>query len=279
MKKVLLVDINSIFYRSYSSLYKRIPNAIDSRGNPCVGTYGFFTTFFKTLEQLKGVDGYVFAYDCIGSTSIRKELSTEYKSNRKQKSSHFYKDLDNLLKTYIPMLGILPLGKQGYEADDIIASACRYISSVTDDTSVSIYILSGDGDLEQCAIYNTPKVSIFWVKTQPSWGIWDTSKVLSKWGVNDAKYITLLKAITGDSSDFIKGVKGYKKAKALKVFRDESFLSENKELIERNISLIKLKDDLDVCPRAIDLSKENLFHMFTYMNSKTLLSRINKIYA
>ena len=218
----------------------------------------------------------MFAYDCKNSTSDRKSISIDYKSNRKSKPSEFYKDLDVLLRTYIPMLGVLPLGKQGYEADDIIASTCKYISSVVEEQS-SIYILSGDGDLEQCAKYENNLLSIHWIKTQPQWVVWNSSNVLDKWGVDNPNSITLMKAIVGDSSDNIRGVKGYKKAKALKVYNDPSFLDQHSGIISYNLSLLNFKDDLEVVPKSVDLSVENLTNLFSQMKAFSMLKRVSKL--
>lgn len=279
MKKVLLIDVSSIFYRAHFSLSKRF-EAVDTNGRPSTGTYGFFTTLFKVINEVSGIDKYLFAIDVKGSTSVRKAKNTEYKASRTQKPQSLYDDLQNLLTNYVPLLDIMPLGLAGYEADDIIASACNYMSKEWADEELQIYILSGDGDLEQCIKYgaNNPKHSYFFIKTQPAWKIIGEAEVLEKWGGADVNpnSITLLKAIIGDGSDNIRGIKGYKIKKALKVYEDEEWLNlpENKEIIEHNIDILQMRDDLEVVPRPINLSESNLEKLFINLNSKTLLQRL-----
>jgi len=273
-EKILLVDVSSVFHRAYNVLCKRIQGSVDLDGNPTVGTYGFLTTLFKTTNEFGPFTKYLFALDVKGSTSSRKSTDGNYKSNRTKKTNDFYLDKDNLINNYLPMMGIVPLGMRDYEADDIIASACKYISTNYNEGTYEIYIISGDSDLESCIKYGK---DIHFIKTQPKWGLLRNEDVYKKWGVENPDDIALLKAISGDDSDNIEGIYGYRRKKALKVYKNKSFLDQHKEKIERNLSLITLKDDLEAVPRGLSVSSESLNKMFSKLNSKTLLKRTNKI--
>lgn len=269
---ILLCDVSSIFYRSWHSLSKKF-KATDINGKPSVGCYGFFTTLFKVINEIKPTH-FVFAIDVKGATQARKEKNENYKANRKPKPKEFYEDLANLIENYIPKLKIMPLGLASYEADDIIGGACKFISNSPElFPSYHIYILSGDGDLEQCVQYTE---HISFIKTQPSWKLVSRDDILEKWGNPLPHQIPLLKAIIGDGSDNISGIPGYKIKRASKVLNDESFLTQHSQLINSNLEIIKLRDDLEACPRPIDLSYENLERIFLELNSKSLLSRLRK---
>lgn len=274
--KILLIDVSSVFHRAYNSLYTKIPNATDMNGNPSIGTYGFLTSFFKACKEFGKFTHYLFALDVKGSTSHRTIILSEYKGNREKKDNSFYKDKDNLVNNILPMLDILPLGLQGYEADDIIASSCRYISENYTDTNYEVYIMSGDRDLEQTCVYSP---NIHFIKTQPKWELVSNSKILEKWGNINPKDIPIIKAISGDSSDNIIGIRGYKTKKALQVYKDMDFINKHREIIEKNLSLIKLKDNLDAVPRTVDITIEKLEKVFNLLNSATLLKRKNKIFG
>lgn len=272
--KILLVDVSSVFHRAYNSLSTKIPNATDSEGNPSIGTYGFLSSFFKACKEFGNFTHYLFALDVKNSTSARTLISSEYKGNREKKDNSFYKDKDNLVNNILPMLDILPLGMQGYEADDIIASSCRYVSENYAGINYEVYIMSGDRDLEQTSVYSP---NIHFIKTQPKWELVSNSKILEKWGNIDPKDIPLIKAISGDSSDNIMGIRGYRTKKALQVYKNLEFLDQHREIIEKNLSLIKLKDNLDAVPRTVNITMEKLEKVFNLLNSPTLLKRKNKI--
>lgn len=269
--KILLVDVSSVFHRSYHALKKNNVVMTDSKGRPCVGTYGFFNSIFKVRADFFNFDKVVWAIDCFGSTETRKKICADYKATRKPQSDAFYEDLENL-KQYLALTGVMPLGLKGYEADDIIASSMRYIiqEMASSMSNLEICIFSGDSDFELCTSY-TDKVKF--LKFSPL-RIVEREEILQKWGVDSPEDIKLIKAISGDSSDNIAGI--VTKKTALKRYKDSEFLKQHKEQIEKNLSLISFKDDLDVVPRSPDLSKENLEKIFTLMNSKSLLTRLSK---
>lgn len=276
-QKILLVDVSSIFHRAYHSLHKRMPDAKDIKEVPCAGTYGFLTSFFRVAREYGPFTHYMFANDVKGSCTSRKKANTDYKKNRKAKSSDFYADKDNLINNILPMLGITPLGMIDYEADDIIASSCNYIynkeqSGFSENTNTIIF--SGDKDLEMCIKYSK---NIHFLKIQPSWNFVTNKEVLEKWGDINPEDMSLVKAITGDSSDNIRGVYGYKMLKTLKVYKDEDFLRKHKEIINNNLNILTLKDDLEAVPRTININKESLNIALRYLNANSLLKREDKI--
>lgn len=276
MKKILMIDVSSIFYRAFVSLNRRLPDAVDQFGINCAGTYGFFTSFFRAIKEYGPFDEYVFAIDAKGSTANRKSIEEKYKSNREATPSSYYVDKDNLIKNYLPLLNIVPLGLYGYEADDIIASSCRYVAENYESNGYEIYIMSGDKDLEQCVQYTS---RIKFIKTQPKWELLTYKDIMERWNNIDTKDISIIKAICGDGSDCISGIRGYKLKKALKVYKNEKFLEEHRDIITKNLTLIKLRDELDAVPRGIDLSMESLNKCFTKLNSFNLLKRLPKILA
>lgn len=277
-KKILMVDVSSVFHRSYHSLHKRMGEAVDINGTPCAGTYGFLTSFFRAAREFGPFSHYLFAIDVRGSTNSRKKANPLYKKNRESKPSSFYADKDNLTNLVLPMLGIIPLGLVDYEADDIIASSCNYTYNVENVKSIfpaatATIIMSGDGDLEMCTKYSP---NIHFLKTQPSWHYQSNDEILAKWKVSPED-MSLIKAIIGDASDNIRGVYGYKLVKALKVYKDPIFLEKHKEIIENNLSVLSLKDNLESVPRSINITKDTLESTFTYLNAHSLLKRTDKI--
>ena len=268
--KVLLVDVSSLFHRAYHALSFRMPDLVDSGGVPCVGTYGFFNTIFKIRAEFVKFDQVVWAIDCAGGSSTRKQIDPEYKAGRKQQSSTFYQDLSNL-KKYLSLTKVMPLGLNGYEADDIIASSVRYMAeNYSDKENLEVFIASGDGDFELCLDW---PLDIKLLKISPL-KILTKADVLEKWNVDNLSDIPLLKALIGDSSDNVPSIAS--KGKAYRLYKDPTFLKVNEQRILRNASLLNFKNDLDVVPRSPDFSPENLEKIFTLMDSKSLLNRLKK---
>ena len=266
MKKLFLIDGMALIYRSY---YALINNPLStSKGFPTSAIYGFLTSVFKILKD-ESPDYISIAMDAQKPT-FRHELFSDYKANRKK--------MPDDLRLQIPEINQLLnnsninlLKKEGYEADDIIATVVDSIK----DKDVSIYIVTGDKDIMQLV---NDKVFVYNPGNRFSGPIlYDQKKVYDKWSVNPDKICDLL-SIMGDNSDNIPGVKGVGPKIASKLISDFGSISnllENTENITNprikglinshrdNIcmanELVKLKNDvpLDINIDNMDIEKLN----------------------
>jgi DNA polymerase-1 len=110
-----------------------------------------------------------------------------------------YADMGLLIEDVLPTLGFSPVGVKGYEADDIIATISRNSPAYRE-----IHILTVDADLLQL-VGNRVKVILFnSVKKVKTYGI---DEVVEKFGVYPAE-VKYWKALSGDSSDNVAGIKG-----------------------------------------------------------------------
>ena len=148
----------------------------------------------KLLKDVKP-DYMVYCYDQPGP-SFRKDLYEDYKANRGETPEELIPQIP-YIKKLTELMGIPGIGKENYEADDVIGSLVKYGL----DNKLEVVIVSGDKDFaqlinEKVTLYDTMKD----VK-------YDPAGVLEKWGVRPDQFIDYL-AICGDSSDNIPGVKG-----------------------------------------------------------------------
>ena len=121
------------------------------------------------------------------------------------------------------------LKKEGYEADDIIATVVDNIK----DKDISIYIVTGDKDIMQLV---NDKVFVYNPGNRFSGPIlYDQEKVYDKWSVHPDKICDLL-SIMGDNSDNIPGVKGVGPKTASKLVNDFDNVSNLLKSIENNYS-------------------------------------------
>lgn len=208
MKDLLLVDTNAVFFRSRSALIRRMGEMTTSHGVPVTGTYGTINTLLSVLEKGE-YDSVVPCYDAGGN--FRKKLDDSYKATREKSSLEHYADRSLLIEEVLPTLGFTPVGVKGWEADDLIATISRKSPAYRE-----VHILTVDCDLLQL-VSNRVKVILFHsTKNTKVYGI---DEVVEKYGVYPAE-VRYLKALAGDSSDNVAGIKGIGEKTAAKIIRE-----------------------------------------------------------
>ncbi len=217
MKNLLVVDGNSILNRAYYG----IRPLTTKEGIPTNAVYGFITIIKKHIDALKP-DYMVCAFDLHAPTFRHKEYEL-YKANRKGMPDDLAAQLP-WAKKVAKALGFTVVECEGYEADDIIGTVC---SMGDNDGAIHSYALTGDRDSLQLITGNT---SVILVKTKEDI-IYTPEKFKKDFHVTPTEYIDV-KALMGDSSDNIPGVKGIGEKTAFK-------------LIEENGSLEKIYEDTE----------------------------------
>ena len=208
MKRLLICDSNALFHRSRSALTRAMGEMSTSYGAPTTGTYGFLNALFSIVEQYD-FDCVIPVYDAGGNW--RKKEDDDYKANREGGSVAHYADMNLLIEEVLPGLGFTPVGVKGYEADDVIATISRRALAYRE-----IFILTCDKDLLQL-VNNKVKVILF--SSSKKIQVVDIDGVKGIFGVypSDVKYF---KALAGDSSDNIAGIKGIGPKTAVKIIEE-----------------------------------------------------------
>jgi len=264
--KILLIDGSCILFRMFFGLPNRI---VDSNGNPIHAVVGFVGTLLKITDIFKPTHLLV-VFDTETSLS-RKEIDPDYKSDRIKDWSVYTPDKNPFTQMPYILQSLNFLNwkyceASNVEADDIIAA---YARKCTDDSE--IIIVSNDSDLMQLIggnvklYYPYGKKSILYTKVE----------VEKKYGIGP-EMIPDFKALVGDKSDNIKGIAGIggKTARNLIVNfgKIENILAEldnvkpeglkikiqaNKELLLRNLSIIRLEKDTELPYRLTDFKIVN----------------------
>ena len=146
-----IIDGHSYIYAAFYALR----NLTGPSGEPTNATFGFLGTMLKLLRT-KRPDVVILAMDSPGPT-FRHEQYEKYKANRPAMPDELPCQIDRI-KQLAELLHIPVLAKQGYEADDIIASLCRQVNGSPTD----VFICSKDKDLEQLI---GPKVAMYDAKS------------------------------------------------------------------------------------------------------------------
>ena len=208
MRDLLLIDVNAVFHRSRSALTRTMGEMMTSGGMPVTGTYGTLNTIFSIIEKGE-YDSVIPCYDAGGN--FRKKLDDSYKGNREKSSLAHYADMSLLVEEVLPTLGFSPVGVKGWEADDCVATISRNSPAYRE-----VHILSVDKDLLQL-VSNRVKVILFnSAKKVKTYGI---DEVVEDMGVFPAE-VKYLKALWGDASDNIAGIKGIGKKTAIRIIEE-----------------------------------------------------------
>lgn len=198
-KKFLIIDTNALAHRAYHAL----PPLKTRAGVVVNAVYGFCLLFLKALKEIQP-DFVLAAFDSKEPTFRHKEFA-QYKAKRKKAPDELYEQIE-LIKQMLSAFSAPIFAIPGYEADDIIATACFLVQKKYANDNYEIVILSGDMDNLQLV---NGKVKVYTMKK----GIKDTvlygiDEVKQRYGGLLPKQVVDYKAIAGDASDNIPGIAG-----------------------------------------------------------------------
>lgn len=223
-KKILLIDGNSMANRAFYATMGRMmktPTGISTNA-----VYGFFQIMFKTIEEEKP-DKIIVAFD-ISSSEKRTKIFNEYKEGRHKAPEDLTMQFP-IIKELLRMMNIPIVQKDGIEADDILGA----IAKKEGKKGNKIIILTGDRDYFQLVDIN---VNIRYPKTimgKTEYIIYDNYKINEEYGLTPEKLIEV-KALMGDASDNIPGVKGIGEKTALKLIIQFGSLEKIYKYIENS---------------------------------------------
>lgn len=172
----------------------------NKKGQMTNGIYGFLTTMQKLLNETNP-DAVAVAFD-LPAPTFRHKMYDGYKANRKKMPEELASQVP-ILKELLSALGYNPIMCEGYEADDILGTFARYC----EEKSYECVLATGDRDSLQLI---SPNVTVRIASTKfgkPESTLYDEEKVKEVYSVSPIELIDV-KALQGDSSDNIPGVKG-----------------------------------------------------------------------
>ncbi len=183
-----VIDISSFIFRAYYS----VRNLSTSSGIPTGAVFGVANMLLKLM------DDYTPSHMAVAMDSrtptFRSEIYPEYKANRPPPPEDL-KEQFPLVEELVRGFHLAVLQKDGFEADDIIATVTR----AAKEAGLPVVIVSGDKDLMQ--LVGSKVTMLDTMKDK----VWDAEAVEKKWGVPPSLLGDLL-AIAGDSSDNIPGI-------------------------------------------------------------------------
>ena len=219
---LLLVDGHSLAFRSFYAFSKGGEGGLATKdGRPTSVTYGFLKALLENSKSLKP-EGVAIAFDTAEPT-FRHKADANYKAHRDVAPEVFFQDLEQLQQILETHLQLPLCMAPGYEADDVLGTLANRAA----DSGWGVRILSGDRDLFQL-VDDSRDIAVLYMGGGPyakSSGptLIREEGVLGKLGVMPDKVVDL-KALTGDSSDNIPGVRGVGPKTAINLLKDNSDL-------------------------------------------------------
>jgi DNA polymerase-1 len=190
--KLLAIDGNSILNRAFYGI-KLLSN---KKGVFTNAIFGFMNIYMKNFDDVKP-DAVAVAFD-LKAPTFRHKAAEYYKANRKGMPEELAQQLP-LIKELLTLLGIKVVECEGYEADDILGT----LSKACSDSNNECYVLTGDRDSLQLI---DDKVTVL-LATNKETIHYTPERFSEDYGFEPIRLIDL-KALMGDTSDNIPGVKG-----------------------------------------------------------------------
>ncbi len=216
MEKLLIIDGNSIINRTFYG----IRPLTNSRGLHTNALYGTLNILLKNLDTVKPSYAAV-AFD-LPAPTFRHKKYAEYKAGRKGMPEELAMQLP-YCKDMCKALGLHVLELAGYEADDIIGT----VTLMSENSGGNAYVLTGDRDSLQLI---SDRVTVLLAVNNDTVK-YDRAKFNEKYGIQPEEFVAV-KALMGDSSDNIPGVKGVGEKTALKLIAQFGTLDRVYENLE-----------------------------------------------
>ena len=251
-KTLILIDGHALAFRQYYALERT--NMKTKDGTPTWAVYGFFKAVFDLLknEDLKP-DAIGVAFD-VSHHTFRTEQYDEYKANRVAMPDPMRIQM-GLIYEGLKAFNIPIYTKEGFEADDVIGT----ISKRACDLGHKVYILTGDQDSFQLIRENGCVTVI--IPSKGELTEYDWNKVHEKLGVYPNQVIDY-KALRGDTSDNIPGIRGIGEKTAVKLLSEyktvdnvlaNKLTGKVKEKIETGVEDAKLSKFLATIVQDVDI--------------------------
>ena len=285
MGKYLLVDGNSLTYRAFFALPSDMATA---SGQVTNAVFGFTSMLILVIREQKP-DGILVAFDRPEPT-FRHEAEPEYKAQR-EAAPDILRQQMGLVRQVLDAIGIQQVEQAGWEADDLIASACDVFVSRGDE----VVIVTGDRDSYQ--LVKDPHVKVLYNRRGVSdYALYDEAGIAEKTGVSPELYPQYA-ALRGDTSDNLPGVPGVGEKTAAKLINqygglDGIFanvdkqtpklrdnLTEHEGRARKNLDLMILRHDapleaVDFDALAITPKPDELRRLFDFLEFRTLGDRL-----
>ncbi|WP_236793208.1 DNA polymerase I [Amycolatopsis sp. GM8] len=283
--RLLLIDGHSMAYRAFFALPAE--NFKTKTGQTTNAVFGFTSMLINLLRD-EHPTHLAVAFD-VSRQTFRSERYTEYKAGRSETPNEFRGQVD-LVKEVLGVLGVPTMEKEGFEADDIIAT----LTTQAVEESFDVLICTGDRDALQ--LVNDSVTVLYPRKGVSDLVRYDPAGVTEKYGLSPEQYPDFA-ALRGDPSDNLPGIPGVGEKTATKwiqqfgslntlIDRVDEVKGKVGDALRAHLSSVTLNRELtelvrtvplDVTPEDLGLrawDREAVHHLFDELEFRVLRDRL-----
>src|SRR5215218_7745895 len=202
-KSFYIVDGHAHIYRAYFAPFRDLQSPT---GEPTKATFVFTQRLLNLIEQRKP-DYLAMVIDAGDETVFRKEIYPEYKANRKSRPDDFHPQEQRIL-SLVKDVGIPIFAKNGFEADDLIATMARRLCG----QDYEVFMVSSDKDLRQVVDDCTRMYDAYTNE------VIDPKRLEEKYGFTPREAVEI-QTLMGDNIDNVPGIPGVGDKTALKLIK------------------------------------------------------------
>ena len=284
---LLVLDSHGMIFRSYFALRDTL--TVRRTGEPVWAAYGFANTLLYVLNELEPTH-VIAAWDAPEKT-FRHRADESYKATRRPMPDDLPSQIGRV-RELLDAFRIPVLEAPGYEADDVVGTLTTQAAKA----GVQTVVMTLDNDMVQLV---EPGVRVYMYRPyQRDYVMYDGAKVRERWGF-EPDQIRDYKALVGDNSDNISGVKGIgerganalieqwgsveemldhldevkppRAQKALTAGRDDAAHSKMMATIVRDVPTV----DLDLPASVVnEYDRETVLELFRELEFRSLVSRL-----
>ncbi len=286
--KLVIIDGNALIHRSFHAL----PLTMRLKdGRPTNAVYGFTSVLIKALREFKP-EYIALTFDMAGPT-FRHEQFEDYKAHREKAPDELYAQIP-MIQELVSAFNIPIYQQSGFEADDMIGTICSQAGD-----ELEKIIVTGDMDTLQLIDGHTRVYTMS--RGMSDSVLYGPDEVKERYGFGPELVIDY-KALRGDTSDNIPGVKGIGEKTAVELLKEfgsldgvydnigsekirdhvRTLLKEGKENAYMSKDLATIKRDVPfafdlAATRSRDLDKERLMAAFEALEFRSLLPRLKNM--
>ncbi|MBE9473170.1 MAG: DNA polymerase I [Chloroflexi bacterium] len=282
-QKLVLIDGHALAYRAFHALPEDMKTA---QGELTNAIYGFTSMLLNVLRDEQPTH---IAVTFDRGRTFRHDMYADYKAHRAKMPDEMRSQMARV-RQVVETLGIPVFEREGYEADDLLGTLARQAG----EQGVDTLIVTGDMDLLQLVDEHTRVLTSRWRFSDTV--VYDLEGVKRRYGLPPAQLIDL-KAIMGDKSDNIPGVRGVGEKTGIKLLKQYGSLEviyehldevqtrfRNKLEAERDLAFLSrrlatiVRDapvqlDLDSC-RVRSFDREPVLALFRELEFRSLAERV-----
>ncbi|MBK9545225.1 MAG: DNA polymerase I [Dehalococcoidia bacterium] len=288
--RLVVLDSHGILYRAFFAMANSDNPLMTSKGELTFATHGYAETLIRVLDLLKPTH-ICAAWDAHGPT-FRHEASAAYKATRRETPSELIVQMKRV-REMLDAFGIPVFEMPGYEADDVAGTIAKQVAA----NGMETYIATLDTDLVQLI---GPNVNLFMFRPyQRDTVDYNEARAAERYGFSP-KHMIDYKALKGDTSDNVEGIKGIGEKTATDLIRQfggvpqiyenieltkgalKQKLVDGREIAFRNLDLVTIHTDLpidfdlDKC-RVKDFDREKVMALFRELEFRMLAQRLDEV--